>query len=117
MYCHENPARVNIRTCCMMGECNCACMPVQNPFGRFDLILFAFPLFCSVVFQLFFFGFPTSVPPDTTPLGFPEFFFCVVFMLLCLCAFLLFNFSFPELTFLFKNLDLSLCGSFVCEIL
>lgn len=75
----------------MMGECNYACMPVQNPFGRFDLILFAFTLFCSVVF-FFFFSFPTSVPPDTTPLGFPllsSFFALCLWCCVCVLSFCL----------------------------
>lgn len=89
----ENPARVNNRTCCMMGECNCACMPVQNPFGRVGLFLSAFPVFGSVL-SFSFFGFSTSVFPDKTLfwLSVIEGFFCVVILVLCLRVFLLFQF-------------------------
>lgn len=41
----------------MMGECNCACMPLQKPFGRSALFVSAFPLFL----QFSFFG----IFPDT----------------------------------------------------
>lgn len=77
----------------MMGECNCACMPVQNPFGRVGLFLSAFPVFCSIV-SFSFFGFSTSVFPDITLswLSFSLFIFCVVIMVLCLCVFLWFPF-------------------------
>lgn len=74
----------------MMGECNCACMPVQNPFGRDGLLFSAFPVFCSVG-SFSFLWFSTSVFPDT-PLFWLTFiwvkFFCVVIMVLCLCVFL-----------------------------
>lgn len=84
----------------MMGECNCACMPVQNPFGRVGLFLSAFPVFSSVV-SFYFFCFSTSVFPDTTLfwLSFILFIFCVVIMVLCLCVFLLFSVLFLNLHF------------------
>lgn len=90
--CHENPARVNNRTCCTMGECNCACMPVQNPFGRVGLFISAFPVFCSIVFLLFLW-FLNKCFPWYNPfwLSFISFIFCVVIMVLCLCVFLLFQ--------------------------
>lgn len=37
-------------TCCTMGECNCACMPEQNTFGRVGLFLSAFPFFVQFPF-------------------------------------------------------------------
>lgn len=50
----KNPARVNNRTCCMMGECNCARMPAQNSFGRVGLN-FAFPVFVFFLIDSFCF--------------------------------------------------------------
>lgn len=38
------PSTLNHRKCCMIGECNCACMPAQNPFGCYDLFLSASPV-------------------------------------------------------------------------
>lgn len=84
-----NAACGNNRTCCMMGECNCACMPLQKPFGRSALFVSAFLFFffsslslVLVVFSLThpFFGLPFF-------LFFPLFlYFCVVIIVLC-CAF------------------------------
>lgn len=53
----------------MMGECNCACMPLQKPFGRSALIVSAFLFFL----QFSFFGFGCIFP--NTPL-FGLLFFC-----------------------------------------
>lgn len=39
----------------MMGECNCACMPVQNSFGRNGLLISAFPGFLFSCFLLLWF--------------------------------------------------------------
>lgn len=90
-----NAACGNNRTCCMMGECNCACMPLQKPFGRSALIVSAFLFFL----QFSFFGFGCIFP--NTPLFWLTFFlffplflyFCVVIIVLC-CAF-----SFSSLSF------------------
>lgn len=38
------PSTLNHRKCRMIGECNCACMPAQNPFGCYDLFLSASPV-------------------------------------------------------------------------
>lgn len=46
----------------MMGECNCACMPVQNSFGR-DGLSFCIPCVCSTV-SFHSVDFSTSVFPD-----------------------------------------------------
>lgn len=76
----------------MMGECNCACMPVQNPFGRDVLFLFAFPVFCSTV-SFYFIGFSTSVFPDKLFFAFLILvYFFVLIIVLCLCVFLFFWF-------------------------
>lgn len=83
-----NAACGNNRTCCMMGECNCACMPLQKPFGRSALFVSAFLFFL----QFSFFGFGCIFP--NTPLFWLTFFwffplflyFCVVIIVLC-CAF------------------------------
>lgn len=113
--CHGNPARVNNRTCCMMGECNCARMPVQNPFGRVGLFLSAFPVFCPIL-SFSFFGFSTSV-------SLIQPFFClsfVSFIFLCCDYGVVFAcFAFVSVLFLnllFRYKCLSFCGSFVCEI-
>lgn len=76
----------------MMGECNCACMLVlvQNLFGRVGFFLSASPVFCSVV-SYSFFGFPTSLFPNTTQflwLSFTLLNFCVVLLRCCVCLFL-----------------------------
>ena len=39
----KNPARGNNSTCCTLGECNCACMPVLNPFGHDGLFSLCIP--------------------------------------------------------------------------
>lgn len=104
MCCHENPACVNHRNCCMIGECNCACMPAQNPFGRFDLFLCAPPVFSWIDFSLW-------IPfkcffPHTLFLGltFIYLFFCIV---VCWCVFYLFfpfgSVTCPELAFVWKT--------------
>lgn len=70
----------------MMGECNCARMPVQNPFGRVGLFLSAFlvwfvqlisslPLVSQQVFSL--------IQPDILAFLYLVF-FCVVITVLCL---------------------------------
>lgn len=52
MCCHGEPACINDRTGCTMGECNCACMPVHNPFGRFgQSFSFCIPCILSVCFS------------------------------------------------------------------
>lgn len=86
----------------MMGECNCACMPVLNPFGRVGLLLSAFPVFRSIV-SFSSFGFSSSVFPETTLI---LAFLCLVYFLCCdygvVCVCVLFSFHFgsvPELTF------------------
>lgn len=71
----------------MMGECNCACMPVQNSFGC-DGLSFCIPCVCSTV-SFHFLDLSTSVFPD---LHFFAFLFlvnvCVVIKVLCLRVFL-----------------------------
>lgn len=98
----------------MMGECNCACMPVLNPFGRDVLFsFFAFPVCCSTV-SFYFIGSSTSVFPDQHS-------FCLLSSFIYFCCdygvvFVCFSFSFgyfPDLTLL---LNMSFCASFICEV-
>lgn len=103
MYCHENPACVNHRNCCMIGECNCACMPAQNPFGRFDLFLCAPPVFSWIDFSLWI---PFKCfSPHTLFLGLTFIYFilhCGVFV----CVLFFFPFgsvTCPELAFVWKT--------------
>lgn len=44
----------------MIGECNCACMPAHNPFGRFDLFLYASPVSSCI-------GSPLWIPSKCSP--------------------------------------------------
>ena len=105
----------------MMGECNCARMPVLNPFGRVGLLLSAFPVFRSIV-SFSSFDFSSSVFPETTLfLAFLWFnFLCcdygVVCVCVCVCFFFL-SFRFCSWTYFSVLKCLSFCGSFVCEIL
>lgn len=98
----------------MIGECNCACMPVQNLFGRAGLFLYAFPVFCWVV-SFSFLGFSTSVFPRTILFCFSFFFqfsFCVVITVLCLCVVF-----FPFCSVLFLNfLSVNDVGPFVVHL-
>lgn len=72
MCCQGNAACVNNRTCCMTGECNCACMPVQKPlWPLISPILLAFPVFSSVVSILPLIS--SHFSPDTAFLGFSLF--------------------------------------------
>lgn len=92
-----NLARVNNWTCCTMGECNCACMPVQNPFGRVGLF-FCIPCFWFCWFLLFWLIYKCfSLIQTFFWLSF-GLIFCVVILVLCLWLFLCFS-SVPELTF------------------
>lgn len=84
--CHGNPARVNNRTCCTMGECNCACMPVQNPFGRSFSFRIPYVLF-SYYFFFIFPWFPYKYFPWYNPFGFPLFCFLVLCLWCCVCVF------------------------------
>lgn len=65
-----NAACINNRTCCTMGECNCACMPVQKPlWPLISLFLLAFPVFFFSVVPIL----PlvsSHFSPDTAFLGF-----------------------------------------------
>lgn len=104
MRCHENPACVNHRKCCMIGECNCACMPAQNPFGRFDLFLCAPPVFSWIDFSLwipFKCFFPSYTFFGAHLYLFP---FCIV---VCWCVFYFFfpfgSVTCPELAFVWKT--------------
>lgn len=103
MCCHENPACENHRNCCMIGECNCACMPAQNPFGRFDLFPCAPPVFSWIDFSLW-------IPfkcffPHTLFLGltFIYFFFALWCVGVCYIFFPFGSVTCPELAFVWKT--------------
>lgn len=79
------------------------------------VFLFLHSLCFVQLYSFSFFGFSTSVFPDTTLFGFPLFhLFFVLWLWCCVCVFS-FCFSYvPELTFLLKQFVF--CGSFDCEI-
>lgn len=71
MCCHGNTACVNNRTCCMTGECNCACMPVQTPPSTWWCISLLIQHFlCFLQFFPLPLIFSLSFPPDTAFSGF-----------------------------------------------
>lgn len=114
MCCHENPACVNHRNCCMIGECNCACMPAQNPFGRFDLFLCAPPVFSWIDFSLWI-PFKCFFPSYTF---FGAHLYLFIFALWCVRVCVLLFFLLDQLRVLnllsCERLVLSFRGSFVC---
>lgn len=126
MCCHGNAACLNNRTCCTMGECNCACMPVQKALWPFISLFFEHFL-CCFFFSFFCCFHPpsnflTSVFPDTAFLA-----FVVSFSLCCVYSVCVFFLSFRTSLFLrpppptppplpLLRFLSSLCGSFVCEV-
>lgn len=98
MCCHGNAACLNNRTCCMMGECNCACMPVQKALWPFISLFLS--ISCVVVFYFFCCFHPpsnflTSVFPDTAFLA-----FVLSFSLCCVSSVCVFFLSFQTFLFL-----------------
>lgn len=122
MCCHGNAACLNSRTCCMMGECNCACMPEQKALWPFISLFFEHFLCCC------FFSFSVvSILPLISSQVFSLIrpFWLLWFRSLCV-VFTVFVFSFclsepscfyvpPPNSPLLRFLS-SLCGSFLCEL-
>lgn len=93
----------------MIGECNCACMPAHNPFGRFDLFLYASPVSSCIGSPLWI---PSKCSPTYTFTGLALTYFvpCIEFMnfvFVCLDSGLFFVFFLFPPPFWFSNVSWS----------
>lgn len=99
------PSTLNHRKCRMIGECNCACMPAQNPFGCDDLFLSASPVSpCTWSPTL---DSPSSVFPPRTPfVGLTVTLFPALSLWCCVCVFQFCSvFISPTSLFWFSNMS------------